>query len=267
MTNRGKVKRKPDKALKAKYEKGLELYRNGHNISEVAKILKVSRNTAIKYQRTGLKSMDLPAWDDLIETEKLKAAAIVTDLRTSPDLHEIKVLEGAASQKITSMAQEQMILTNLRSSIIESTHQANSIMKTVTRLMESIEKTAEKLLAQLEKEDAKAEAEEKDLDFGTYHKRLNYLMNLSEAGTRMLERLGHVTQSTLQAERLHLGEPTDILGHKKVDNLTPQEAEHRARLIMESLSRLARSAKRRREYVEGKGFSTVDPILIGENDS
>lgn len=258
---------KVKKQRKAKYEKGLDLYRKDHSLVDIAKTLKLDRNTVIRYRDVGLIRQDLPPWKDVLETEKLKAAAMVTSIRNAPDLDEIKVLEGAASQKITSMAQEQMILTNLRSSIIESTHQANSIMKTVTRLMESIEKTAEKLLAQLEREDAKAEAEEKDLDFGTYHKRLNYLMNLSEAGTRMLERLGHVTQSTLQAERLHLGEPTDILGHKKVDNLTPQEAEHRARLIMESLSRLARSAKRRREYVEGKGFSTVDPILIGDNDS
>lgn len=256
-----------NKQRKLKYDKGLSLFRKGHTLTDIAKNLKLDRNTVIRYRDVGLINQNLAPWKDIVETEKLKAAAMVTTIRTAPDLNEIKALEGAASQKITSMAQEQMILTNLRSSIIESTSQANSIMKTVTRLMHSIENTAEKLLAQLEREDEKAEEEGRDLDFGVYHKRLNYLMNLSEAGTRMLERLGHVTQSTLQAERLHLGEPTDILGHKKVDNLTPQEAEHRARLIMESLGRLARSAKRRREYVEGRGFSTVDPILIGEDES
>jgi hypothetical protein len=54
---------------------------------------------------------------------------------------------------------------------------------------------------------------------------------------QLVKQLTEAAQSTIESERLACGEPTQILGFKRMEDITQEEAEHRMQAAMRALKR------------------------------
>lgn len=202
-----------------RYQTGLVMYRKKIPLTKIAEKLGVTTTMVNKYRKLGIASSNLASWDHVLKREVMYAQAeahAVTKVGDTTALSRIEspeFIEIVNTENVSIMVQEALILQNLRVGVEALSSSAIKLVGVAKRLVDQAEREATCLLDELQAENDAALEEGKPLPAGTHHKRLGYILNILDRTTTFMEKTSNMNQAIQQAQRLHAGQPTEIVGH------------------------------------------------------
>lgn len=210
---------------------------HGDNFQAVSRTAKVSRNTAKKAWFEGYPDKDIPPLKDFIADERKAARAAMSTVMNEITVdHETQLEIKARKIAIEARADEGLMIRRTRKSIMK-------LMETAENLSDSILEIAPQIRTAI------------------MGMELNTVDDL-ERMVRLYRSLSMITQNgarsayqTIQAERLLLGQPTDIVGAQSVGDATIEDAWEE---INRARSDIERALERKRKRDERKRRLAID---------
>ena len=230
------------------YQEGLKLYRKKMSISDIAKKLDLSPSMVNRYRKQGVATANLASWDHVLKREVMYAQAEAGIIKTEAGhtndtgqllsrLESPEFIDIVNKENVSVMVQEALVLQNLREGVEALSSSAVQLVGLARRLVSQAEKEATCLLDEMQRENDAALESGTPLPAGTHHRRIGFIMSTLERATAFLEKTTSMNQSILQSQRLHAGQPTEIVGH-----VTSKVADHETSI--DTLERMTAALKR-----------------------
>ena len=184
------------------FEEIIEAYRsNPDNPNGVAIKVKIDRRTAIKSWETGWPNLGMDPIREIFEKERLAARAELQAKQAATRYQMEKERDDAVKHASNARAQEAQMLNLSRASALQSLAVATQLIQS-SRQLSVVVKTGVEQIAK------KLQDDPESITAGTIDQCLRWLTAISRISSEN-NRLAH---EAMVMERLHLGEPTSIIG-------------------------------------------------------
>lgn len=243
------AKRKRPKGINREtYDGFVDLCREGVSAREAAEIMGTARKTSTRAYNKGWPNRGWRAAKQVIAEEKLQARAALQEAQEAADREKAArdveaayaAQEAARKQVVRVRKDEATMVSGARGNVIALVAVTGRTLRSALTHIESIEA-------------AIRDGVDTDGKQLTAAQRVDMLWKLG----RLVKLAGDAGYDVIRSERLLLGEPTEIIGHRDLDSVTEEQAIAELKEAGEVGARMERRRKRRLLLLQG-GKATDD---------